>query len=349
MVHGEPVDGLPELDLDNLALLEDGGAHNSPIALTARDEITQLPAWLFGETPDESGTLHNSTACVVILVESVVDSSDLGVFYFYFYSYNRGANITQVLQPIKGLIEGNIEPGMHFGDHVGDWEYNMVRFRDGKPTGIYFSQHSDGAAYEWGDAALAIEDERRIWLSRKLRISGRWDPVSSAYFYRLDPVTSEIHRIYPPGSPQESNFTSAIYFSGLWGDFQYPDDDFRQETVPHFGLKRYVSGPSGPITKQLVRKGLFPDHPQEKSWLQWGIRIFMSLYPCCLRGWRVWVSGILLVGALVSMVLGIRYAVRRYRSPKGAYQKVEAGEDVPLDIMGYSDDIATQNHPVESH
>lgn len=39
-------------------------------------------------------------------------------------------------------------------------EHNMVRFRDGKPTGIYFSQHSDGAAYQWGDAALSKEDER---------------------------------------------------------------------------------------------------------------------------------------------------------------------------------------------
>lgn len=42
----------------------------------------------------------------------------------------------------------------------------MVRFRDGKPTGIYFSQHSDGAAYEWDDAALTIEDERVSLLQR---------------------------------------------------------------------------------------------------------------------------------------------------------------------------------------
>lgn len=39
-------------------------------------------------------------------------------------------------------------------------EYNMVRFRDGKPTGIYFSQHSDGSAYDWSDQALTIENER---------------------------------------------------------------------------------------------------------------------------------------------------------------------------------------------
>lgn len=36
----------------------------------------------------------------------------------------------------------------------------MVRFRDGKPTGIYFSQHSDGSVYDWSDSALTVENER---------------------------------------------------------------------------------------------------------------------------------------------------------------------------------------------
>ena len=39
-------------------------------------------------------------------------------------------------------------------------EHNMVRFQNGKPTGIYYSQHSDGAAYAWDDAALSMKDER---------------------------------------------------------------------------------------------------------------------------------------------------------------------------------------------
>lgn len=121
MVNGEPVDGLPELDLDNLALLNDRGLDGRPVALTAGDEVTQVPDWFLGETPDETGTLKNATACVVILVESEGDSNDLAAFYFYFYSYNRGANSTQVLEPIKSMIEKDIEPGMHFGDHVGDW------------------------------------------------------------------------------------------------------------------------------------------------------------------------------------------------------------------------------------
>lgn len=121
MVQMEPIPGLPELDLDNLALLNKGP--DSPVvALTANDDITALPAWLFGETPDELGRLHNATSCVVILVEAADGSSDdVDAFYFYFYSYNRGSNISQVLQPIRGLIEDGLEDGMNFGDHIGDW------------------------------------------------------------------------------------------------------------------------------------------------------------------------------------------------------------------------------------
>jgi hypothetical protein len=36
----------------------------------------------------------------------------------------------------------------------------MVRFRDGEPTGIYFSQHSSGNALKWEDRGLSREGER---------------------------------------------------------------------------------------------------------------------------------------------------------------------------------------------
>ena len=36
----------------------------------------------------------------------------------------------------------------------------MIRFRDGQPTGIYYSQHSGGAAYGWHDEGISLEDER---------------------------------------------------------------------------------------------------------------------------------------------------------------------------------------------
>ncbi|KAK9779447.1 hypothetical protein SCAR479_03513 [Seiridium cardinale] len=342
MVNMEPIAGLPELDLDNLALLNEH-LDSGPVSLTANDDITDLPAWLFGETPDESGRLHNSTPCVVILVPYGDGSNDIDAFYFYFYSFDRGANISQVLPPLNGMVEDS--GGQHFGNHVGDCE------------------HVDGSAYYWDDAALSMKNERPLvysaygshanWLTIRdhrdhvhdevlidyCDAGQLWDPVSSAYYYHYDRVTSQLTRIFLSGASETSNSTSFLYYTGIWGDFQYPDDDPRQKTVPRFGLKRYVSGPTGPITKQLVRKGLSPDHREKKSWLQWGVGIFMSLYPCCFRGWRAWVSGIVFVGIMVLMVLGIRYAVKRYRSRVKGYKKVDTGTDIPLDNLDYRDEI----------
>lgn len=116
----EPISGLPELDLDNLALLNEK-SDDDPVALTANDNVMDLPEWVLGETPDDSGRLQNSTSCVVIIVESEPDSDDVDAFFFYFYSYDRGPNMTQVLQPIKGLLDEKIRSDMNFGDHVGDW------------------------------------------------------------------------------------------------------------------------------------------------------------------------------------------------------------------------------------
>jgi hypothetical protein len=36
----------------------------------------------------------------------------------------------------------------------------MIRFRDGKPIGIYFSQHRDGAAYSWDDSTVTKRNGR---------------------------------------------------------------------------------------------------------------------------------------------------------------------------------------------
>lgn len=110
------VPDLPELNLDNLALLNN--ISSETVALTSNDDVTTLPAWLYGHDPDESGKIANATPCVVILVER--SPRDVDAFFFYFYSYDRGANITQVVEPLNRLIE-DTEHGMHFGDHVGDW------------------------------------------------------------------------------------------------------------------------------------------------------------------------------------------------------------------------------------
>ncbi|KAG6019414.1 hypothetical protein E4U40_007065, partial [Claviceps sp. LM458 group G5] len=95
-----PVPNLPSLTLDTLALLN---GLNGTVALTSKDDVTTLPSWLMGDVPDETGRTANATACVVILVDKGQD--ELDAFYFYFYSYDRGANLTQVVEPLNRLVE----------------------------------------------------------------------------------------------------------------------------------------------------------------------------------------------------------------------------------------------------
>lgn len=39
--------------------------------------------------------------------------------------------------------------GQRFGNHVGDWEHTMVRFVNGAPDVVYYSEHSSGAAFNY--------------------------------------------------------------------------------------------------------------------------------------------------------------------------------------------------------
>lgn len=156
-------------------------------------------------------------------------------------------------------------------------------------------------------------------------------------------------RIFTPGSPGVGNSTSFLYYAGRWGDLQYPDDNPRQQTIPYFGMKRYVSGPTGPLTKQLVRKQLSPGRRQRMSWVQWGVGIFMSMYPTFFRGWRAWLSGTVFIGILVSIVFGIRYGVKRYRLRTKGYNKVDTDADIPMNAMGYRDDTAVHYYADADH
>lgn len=124
--------------------------------------------------------------------------------------------------------------------------------------------------------------------------------------------------------------TSFFNFTGRWGDLQYSDDDPRQKTIKYFNLKRFESGPTGPYAKHLVRKGLYPDERHTISWLEWGVLVFMALYPCCLQGWRVWVSLLIFIAVIISIAFAMKYAIKyaiiKYK--RRGYKMVET--EIPL-------------------
>lgn len=57
----------------------------------------------------------------------------------------------------------------------------MVRFRDGKPIGIWYSQHVSGAAYDWNHKALSKEDERVCCASASLMDVLQANPFDSLW------------------------------------------------------------------------------------------------------------------------------------------------------------------------
>lgn len=255
------VNGAPSpLTLNNLASLNALGGRS--IYLTSADDITTNPSWLQGVKPDGSGKTNGATSCTVVVNDH--GSGNVDAFYFYFFAYNQG----------------NIVLGQEIGDHVGDWEHNMIRFKNGVPQAIWYSQHSYGQAFTY--SSVEKQGLRPIAYSAKgshasYAISGThdhtipglnlpvgpiedhcdqgtlWDPVANAYFYSYEAASSTF-RAYDGTSP-----TDWLQYLGQWGDQQYPDSDKRQKKIFKIAVTaKYTSGPTGPIDKYLNRVDVCP-------------------------------------------------------------------------------------------
>ena len=157
----------------------------------------------------------------------------------------------------------------------------MVRFQDGTPSQMWFSQHAFGEAFTY--KAVEKQGLRPVAYSgngshANYAISGThdhtlpdfnlpgvgivtdytdqgtlWDPILSCYFYSFNP-TANSYTAYDSSYP-----TEWLSFVGKWGDEQYPDSDPRQHKI--FGIDasaQYSSGPTGPEDKQLNRTDVCP-------------------------------------------------------------------------------------------
>ncbi|KAL8922805.1 MAG: hypothetical protein Q9208_004930 [Pyrenodesmia sp. 3 TL-2023] len=105
------------LTLDNLASLNVLGGRD--VHLTSVDDITKNPTWLEGVKPDANGKTNGATSCAVIVNDRGAGNVD--AYYMYFYA----------------LGIGNTVLGQEVGNHVGDWEHNMIRFKDGIPQAVW--------------------------------------------------------------------------------------------------------------------------------------------------------------------------------------------------------------------
>lgn len=158
----------------------------------------------------------------------------------------------------------------------------MVRFSNGAPQSVWYSQHANGQAFKY-DVVSKKDDNRPIAYSAQgshanYAIPGThdhtipnfnlpggaledytdagvfWDPLLSAYYYSYN-AGSNSFTAYDQSSP-----TAWLGFTGRWGDQEYPKSDKRQ--VELFGQKKFSSGPTGPADKQLNRSNVCPDNGQ---------------------------------------------------------------------------------------
>ncbi|RMD43433.1 hypothetical protein DV735_g1781, partial [Chaetothyriales sp. CBS 134920] len=266
VVNATKVTNVPApLTLANLEALNADGDGGEDVYLASNSGIdaNPQPAWFYGVKPDSSLSAPGGVVIIADKGDGIVD-----VFYFYFYSYNQG---TWFL----GL------PSLELGDHVGDWEHNMIRFVNGEPSAIYFSQHSSGQAFTFSvidkDPAsgrplnfpargshanypTAGQHDHTIpgldlpvgALLEYTSEGTLWDPLSQALYYHYNVSTSTF-------CPLNGQPTGFLPFRGHWGDPQLPDSNANQ--VNFFGFRKYTGGPTGPEDKNLNRSEVCQSSP----------------------------------------------------------------------------------------
>ncbi|RMZ75618.1 hypothetical protein DV738_g5389, partial [Chaetothyriales sp. CBS 135597] len=253
------------LTLANLGALNADGNGGVDVYLTAKEGIdaNPQPSWFYGVKPDSSLSAPGGVVIIADKGDGIVD-----VFYFYFYSYNQG---TWFL----GL------PALELGDHVGDWEHNMIRFVNGEPSAIYFSQHSSGQAFRFSVIDKDPNSGRPLNFPARgshanYPTSGQhdhtipgvdlpvgalleytsegtlWDPLTQALFYNYNVTTSTF-------TPLNGQPTAFLSFLGHWGDDELPLSNSNQ--VDFFGFRKYTGGPTGPEDKNLNRSAVCQSSP----------------------------------------------------------------------------------------
>lgn len=71
-------------------------------------------------------------------------SGFVDVFYMYFYAFNYGTFLSLTNDSDPSIIDP-----FPIGNHVGDWEHNMIRFVNGTPQAVWYSQHDNGEAFTY--------------------------------------------------------------------------------------------------------------------------------------------------------------------------------------------------------
>ena len=163
----------------------------------------------------------------------------------------------------------------------------MIRFKDGKPTALWYSQHASGEALYY--SVVEKHGIRPISYSAKgthanYTSAGNhdhaipnfnlpvgvlmdhcdrgtlWNPTLSAYIYKFKYDAAAVHEpghgyftAYDPRHP-----VGWVRFMGHWGNDQLAANDPHQKGHNIGNNWKYVGGPTGPCDKLLERKDIWP-------------------------------------------------------------------------------------------
>ena len=222
----------------------------------------------------DNAFVPNKSGAPAVLIVVPKEDGIVDAFWFFFYSYNLGKRVL----------------GIRFGNHVGDWEHTMVRFRHGRPHQIFLSEHSFGQAYTWeaigkygrssgggmvdtwsNDVADDSATRPVVYSaegSHAMYASPGFHPYIVPFGILHD--TTDRGPLWDPAlnvksftydlasrklrsSTLNSEAPTAWFdFNGQWGDKYYYLRDPRQYRFA--GQYHYLNGPLGPKFKDLGRK-----------------------------------------------------------------------------------------------
>lgn len=230
--------------------------NSSEIFMTLNSDFDKDPEWITGRKNRPkfaNGEIVNAPATLI-----VVDKGNgwVDAFWFYFYSFNLGP-----------FVMGTGP----YGNHVGDWEHSLVRFYKGKPQLLWMSLHGGGNAYLYehveklhgrpvifsargthANYASVGQHAHDLPLSILSDFTDRgplWDPVQNYLAYTFHNENLALSNGSHLG--REARLGKWLSFLGHWGDNQLIPEDPRQSWSPWEW--RYLEGPTGPLTKNLLR------------------------------------------------------------------------------------------------
>lgn len=221
--------------------------------LTCREQWHNDPEWLRGRSPRAEDGWVDAPATLIV-VEKPNGVTD--AFWFYFYPFNLGP-----------FVMGRGP----FGNHLGDWEHSLIRFKDGKPILVWMSAHGGGTAYAWdaleqhwgrpvlfsarGTHAQYVSRGRHShdipWhmLADFTDRGSLWDPTKNFVAYTFNGTAVQPANGSVPN--RELDWGDWLLYDGCWGNPQLDPKDLRQEWSPF--QWRIIDGPRGPLWKNLMR------------------------------------------------------------------------------------------------